>query len=104
MFGYGEGQFITDRINGRAIEELIFFDAEGRVGIVLLQFLDEGDVSSAGAMLGYFTNDLEAFERRVLDTGGSVFQAIGPLELPGKTTRIAFYSDPEGFVLEVIEE
>jgi predicted enzyme related to lactoylglutathione lyase len=54
-------------------------------------------------MVGFFTQDLDALEARILSAGGTVVQAIGPLQMGERPARFALYADPEGYVLEVIE-
>ncbi|HKR25139.1 MAG TPA: VOC family protein [Phenylobacterium sp.] len=104
VVGYGEGQFLTGKINGRAVEEFIFSAPDGKVEMLVMAYVDGGPAPAPGAMIcGMFTDDLEAFEARVLAAGGSVFQPIGPMDMPGMTARLAFYADPEGHLLEVIQ-
>jgi predicted enzyme related to lactoylglutathione lyase len=102
VMGYGEGLTIKAEIKGRPIEEIIFIH-DGKTELILLAYADGGEPSSDGAMLGFATPDLEAFEARVLAAGGSVYQAIGPMEGSDKPARLGFYADPEGFLLEVIQ-
>ena len=54
-------------------------------------------------MVGFFTQDLDALQARILGAGGTVVQAIGPLQMGERSVRFAFYADPEGYRLEVIE-
>jgi predicted enzyme related to lactoylglutathione lyase len=102
-FGYGEGLTIRDAINGRAIEEVIFNAPDGKVELILLQFQDGPAPSPTGVMIGFYTQDLDALQARVLAAGGEVAQPIGPLQMPAGPTRFAFFADPEGHLLEVIE-
>ena len=104
VIGYGEGQFLTGQIKGRAVEEFIFFGSDGAVELLVMAFVDGGPAPEPGAMIsGFYTKDLEAFEARVLAAGGTVHQPIGPMTAPGMEARLAFYADPEGHLLEVIE-
>ena len=103
VFGYGEGQFIRDAINGRPIEEIILSGPDGKVELIILQFLEGPDPSPTGVMIGFFTQDLEALEARILAAGGAVVQAIGSLQMGERPARFALYADPEGYQLEVIE-
>lgn len=102
--GYGEGLTIVGEVNGRPIEEIIFMEG-GKAELVLLTYTDGGPATSpSGVMPAMFSPDLDAMEERVVAAGGSVYQAIGPMEMPNGPTRLAFFADPEGFVLEVIEQ
>ena len=103
VFGYGEGFTIKAEIKGRALEEVLLGPADGKIEFILLNFPDGPDPDPSGVLFGFYTNDLDAFEARVLAAGGSVYQEIGPMQMGEKTTRMAFYADPEGFLLEVIE-
>ena len=105
VVGYGEGQFITGQIAGRPIREIMWFGENNNVELLILEYVDgKGPAPEpSGVINGFFTSDLDAFEARVLAAGGTVIQPIGPLEMPGSTTRLAFYADPEGYLMEVIE-
>ena len=104
VIGYGEGQFLTGEIKGRAVEEFIFSGADGAVEMLVMAYVDGGPAPPPGALIsGVYTDDLEAFEARVLAAGGTVHQPIGPMATPGMKARLAFYADPEGHLLEVIE-
>lgn len=104
VFGYGEGIFIADQLMGRKIEEIIFMTGDNRAELVLLQFMEGPQPSSDGAMLGYFTSDLDAFAARVTAAGGSVAQEPVLIDMGPKKARMGVYADPEGFLLEVIED
>ena len=105
VIGYEGGQFIQGQVNGRPIEEIILFSPDNKVEMLILAYQDgQGpDPDPSGIINGFFTPDLDAFEARVLAAGGRVVQPIGPMEMPSGTTRLAFYADPEGYLLEVIE-
>lgn len=106
VIGYEGGQFIEGEITGRPIEEIVFFGPENNVELMILAYKDDHapQPDPSGVINGFFTSDLDAFETRVLAAGGSIVQPIGPLSLPGMDTRLAFYADPEGYMLEVIEQ
>lgn len=106
VFGCGEGQFIQGEIAGRPIEEIVLFAPNGEAEILILVYKDGRGPppEPSGVIAGIFTPDIEAFEQRVLDAGGRIAQPIGPIQLPTGASRLAFYVDPEGYLLEVIEE
>ena len=103
VFGYSEGQFVRDKIARRPFEEIILSGLDGKIELAILQFMEGPDPVPTGSMVGFFTQDLDAFEARILAAGGTVVQAIGPLQMGERSVRFAFYGDPEGHVLEVIE-
>jgi predicted enzyme related to lactoylglutathione lyase len=100
LFGYGEGQFVASTIAGRPMEEIIFARPEGGTELILLAYTEGPAPTPSGVIAGFATPDLEAFQARVLAAGGTVVQAIKPLGAGG---RFAFFADPAGYVMEVIE-
>jgi catechol 2,3-dioxygenase-like lactoylglutathione lyase family enzyme len=103
VMGYGEGMMIRADIKGRPIEEIIFLGPDGKTELILLAFGDGPPRATDGAMLGFITKDIKAFEARVLAAGGSIFQPIGAMQGADRPAQLAFYADPEGFLLELIE-
>lgn len=104
VLGYERGQFVTGKIGGRALEEFMLIGADGKIELMILAYVDGGAAPSpSGVITLFFTRDLDAFQARVLAAGGAVHQPIGPLPMGEKTRRLAFFSDPEGYLLEVIE-
>ncbi len=101
--GYGEGQRIEDAIAGRPIAEIVFNKPEGGAELVLLTFTEGPPPSHSGVMIVYDTDDLEAFQARVLGAGGSVIEPIKPLEYGDTRMRMAIFADVEGYMLEVLE-
>jgi predicted enzyme related to lactoylglutathione lyase len=100
VFGYGEGQYVASTIAGRPMEEFIFPKPEGGTELILLAYTDGATPSPSGVIAGFATPDLEAFQARILAAGGTVVQEIKPLGAGG---RFAFFADPAGWVMEVIE-
>lgn len=105
VMGYGEGQFIEGEISGRPIEEIVFFNDSGQTEFLILAYKDtiEPQLATGGSITGIFTPDIEEFERGVLAAGGSIAQPIGPIDLGSRQSLVAFYTDPEGHLLEVIQ-
>jgi predicted enzyme related to lactoylglutathione lyase len=105
VVGYCEGLYIEGEIAGRPIEEIFFSGPNGESEMLILAYKDGAGPppSPSGVITGLFTPDIEAFEARVLEAGGRVVQPIGPIDMPGGVSRLAFYADPEGYLLEVIE-
>jgi predicted enzyme related to lactoylglutathione lyase len=101
--GYGEGYRLEDAIAGSPIAEIIFNKPEGGAELVLLTFTEGPLPSPSGVMIAYDTDDLDAFQARVLVEGGSVVEAIKPLEFNGNRMRMGIFADIEGYMLEVLE-
>jgi predicted enzyme related to lactoylglutathione lyase len=102
--GYGEGQLVKADLNGRALQELVFRGSEGGVEFVLYAFLEGPPPPSPGEVITAFhTSDLEAFQARLLTAGGAVLRPIKTIEFGGNRMRIGFFTDLEGYHLEVIE-
>jgi predicted enzyme related to lactoylglutathione lyase len=104
VLGFQEGPTLTGDIAGRPVEEIVLLDPAGGPSLLVITYTDSDAVADpGGVILGVYTPDLDAFETRVLAAGGSVVQSIGPMEMPGHESRLAFYADLEGFLIEVIE-
>jgi hypothetical protein len=101
--GYGEGQWVKDTFGGRPIQEVIYRKPEGGLEMVLLAYLDGSFSSAGGVIIAFDTPDLDAFQARVLCAGGAVADAIRNLEFNGNKMRIAFFTDPDGYPLEVMQ-
>ncbi len=101
--GYGEGYRVEDAIAGRPIVEIVFNKPQGGAELVLLTFTEGPPPSPSGVMIAYDTDDLDAFQARVLGAGGSVVEAIKPLEFNGNRMRMGVFADIEGYMLEVLE-
>jgi lactoylglutathione lyase len=101
--GYGEGHYIIAPIAGRDMEEIVFTRPDREVELALLSFKEGPHAPPGSVLAGFYTEDLDAFQARVLANGGAVHQAIGPLRMGAIKTRFAYYTDPEGHLMEVIE-
>jgi predicted enzyme related to lactoylglutathione lyase len=101
--GYGEGHYVSAPIAGREMEEIVFVRPDGEVELVILSFKEEPHPQPGCVLAGFYTEDLDAFQARVLANGGTIHQAIGPLRMGAVKTRFGYYLDPEGHILEVIE-
>jgi lactoylglutathione lyase len=99
--GFGEGHLVRSEIGGRGMEEILFRNDDGGTDLILLRWLDGPAPTPSGVIPGFYTDDLDAFERRVLENGGAVVAA--PKVLANGNIQIAFYSDPEGYVTEVLQ-
>lgn len=101
--GYRRPELLKGDIAGRPIEEIILRKAEGALDLVLLTYPGEPPPSGSGVITAFDTPDLDAYQARVLQAGGTVIQAIKWFDIGTNRTRIGFFADPEGHLLEVIE-
>lgn len=101
---YGEGQRLeAEDYAGRPIAEVIFRKPEGGMEFAILTYLDGKSCSSGDVITAFDTADIDAFETRLLAAGGAVLGPIKALDFNGNSIRIAFYTDIDGYVLEVME-
>jgi predicted enzyme related to lactoylglutathione lyase len=101
--GYREPELLKAEMGGRPIEEIILRNPEGELDLVLLTYVGEGPPIPGGEITAFDTDDLDACQARVLDAGGSIVHAIVSVEVGTSRMRIAFFADPEGHLLEVME-
>jgi predicted enzyme related to lactoylglutathione lyase len=101
--GYGEGDVLQGEIAGRPVEEVILRRPEGALDLVLLRYL--GETSSAGSseITAFDTDDIEGWQARLVDAGGTVVDPIRWFTIGANTMRIGYFADPEGHLLEVME-
>lgn len=93
----------VDRMEGligpEQIDEIVLSDGSGPP-LILIRFTGRPAPRVGELLLGFFTPDVDATVRQCEATGGQV--VIGP-ELHGDM-KIAFLSDPEGHVAEVVQQ
>jgi predicted enzyme related to lactoylglutathione lyase len=100
--GLVEENRAKDEISGRAIEELYFkSDPPGTGTFTLTRFLDGPKRSTPGVILGFVTEDIDAFVDRAQAAGGRVAEATQ--SRPEHGVKVAFVDDVEGNLLEVVE-
>ncbi len=101
---------------GCELEKRVRDDVQGLTRVVLslpasdakLQFIafDNASFYKASASwsehLAFHTAQFDAALEAMLNAGGTLERA--PYTLPGKTHRIAFVKDPDGFRLELVEK
>lgn len=92
-----------ERIGHEEIDE-IMLSADPRAAhgsFVLLRYLGRGPAPNGEVILGFTTDDLPALLARVCAAGGAV---AAPLtEMPGRRLRVAFATDPEGHLAELVQ-
>jgi len=101
--GYVDGELLKADIAGRPIEELVLRTPDGALDLVLLSYLGEPPSGRNGVITGFYTGDLDAYQNRLLDAGGTVVDAIKSIDVGTNQMRIGFFADPEGHLLEVLE-
>jgi catechol 2,3-dioxygenase-like lactoylglutathione lyase family enzyme len=93
---------VNASIAGRAISEIMFHPtADGGSTFVLLSFLDTPKPAAGELILGFVTPDLAAFVARARAAGGTVVQDI--VTQPEHGVKVAFVTDIEGHLIEVVE-
>ena len=102
------GLHAVNRLRGESIvgEEIdeVMLSADPRAAygsLVLLRYLERGPSPSGELILGFTTDDLPALLDRVRAAGGRVHAPIR--ELPEHGLRVAFVTDPEGHLAEVVQ-
>lgn len=102
VFGLQEQARVEADVSGRPIEEIMFGPtAPGGGSFVLFRFLDRAEPATEEVILGFVTEDLDALVARATDAGGNVTQP--PREMPEHGVRVAFVTDVEGHLIEVVE-
>jgi len=101
--GFGDGERFRFAIAGRDLEQILFRTSGPGGALALLRFLDDTLVAPGGVIPTFSTEDIEAFQDRVLTAGGRVVQAIKAVDLGVRKSRLGFFADPEGVWLEVME-
>ena len=102
------GLHAVERVRGASIgneeidEIMLSTDPTARFGsLVLLQYLGRGPSPNGELILGFTTGDLPGLLDRVRAAGGAVTAPIK--ELPELHLRVAFATDPEGHLAELVQ-
>ena len=101
--GYGVVQRHEAVIGGRAVEEIVFMKPGGGIDLALLAYVNGPASLPSGVIVAFSTPDLDAFQARVIASGGMAMEPIRDLEFGGGHVRIGFFADIEGYLLEVFE-
>jgi predicted enzyme related to lactoylglutathione lyase len=91
------------RIGEAEIDEIVLSPDPNATwsSLVLLQYPGRGAASTGEVILGFTTDDLPALLGRLQAAGGRVAEPIR--ELPGLRIRVAFATDPEGHLAELVQ-
>jgi lactoylglutathione lyase len=102
------GLHAVNRVRGESIageeidEIMVSADPNAAYGsLVLLKYLGRGPSPSGELILGFTTDDLPGLLERVRKAGGAVHAPIQ--ELPELKLRVAFATDPEGHLAELVQ-
>jgi lactoylglutathione lyase len=100
--GLEEDYRVDESIGDRKISEILFKPNFPGAGIfVLFKFLDRDKPENEEVLLGFITDNADAFAERAVAHGGSVVQKA--VDMPKHGVRVAFVKDNEGHLLEVVE-
>lgn len=94
---------VQAEIGSEAIDEIILgTGSEMSPGsLILLEFVDRPPPRTGEVLLGFTTDDLPALLDRVLAAGGGIHAGIK--EMPEMGLRVAFATDPEGHLAELVQ-
>ena len=91
-----------DRIAGRPITEVYFkADPPGTGSFTLTKFRDAVRPAVQAVILGFIADDIDAFVSRALAAGSELIEAVQ--SQPQHGVKVAFLSDVEGNIIEVVE-
>jgi len=100
--GLSEMARVDAEIGGRKISEIIFnASGQGAATFVLLKFLDAPETDNDEVILGFQTEDVEAFVARAVANGGAVVEK--PYDNPAHGVKVGFVTDCEGHLIEVVQ-
>jgi len=100
--GLEEWARVSADVNGREIDEIMLQPtAENGATLVLWKWRDREAIVVDEVILGFQTPDVTAFVQRVRDAGGTIVQGIK--DMPEHGVRVAFVTDVEGHLIEVVE-
>lgn len=93
---------VESDIAGRQISEIMFnATGTGAATLVLLKFIDAPKPRNDEVILGFITDDVDAFLRRAISAGGQCVQPVR--EQPEHGVKVGFVTDVEGHLIEVVE-
>ena len=92
-----------ERIAGEEIDEIMLAaDPDASFGsFVLLKYVGRESARTGELLLGFVTDDLPALLDRIVAAGGAVHDPMR--EMPELGVRVAFATDPEGHVAELVQ-
>jgi predicted enzyme related to lactoylglutathione lyase len=103
VYGLHAVQRVQAEIGSEAIDEIMLSgDPNAPFGsLVLLKFLPRAAAQQGELILGFVTDDLPALLDRVRAAGGRIHAPAK--EMPELKLRVAFATDPEGHMAEIVQ-
>jgi predicted enzyme related to lactoylglutathione lyase len=103
VYGLHAVQRVRAEIGSEPIDEIMLSaDPQASFGsLVLLRFTERAPSPTGELILGFVTDDLAALLDRVRAAGGGVHAPAK--EMPELGLRVAFATDPEGHLAELVE-
>jgi lactoylglutathione lyase len=103
VYGLKEVARVQEEIAGEAIDEIMLAAGQEMApgSLVLLHFVDKPPPRNGEVILGFTTDDLPALLERVCAAGGSLHAPVR--EMPALSLRVAFATDPEGHLAELVQ-
>ena len=92
-----------EKIGAEEIEEIFLAPDPNATwsSLVLLRYVGRGPSPNGESILGFTTDDLPALLERLQKAGGSITAPIR--EMPELKIRVAFATDPEGHLTELVQ-
>lgn len=103
VYGLHAVKHVREHIGDEEIEEVMLAtDPDAPFGtFVLLRYLGRPPSPNGEVLLGFVTDDLPALLDRVSASGGGIH--VPMREIPELGLRVAFATDPEGHVAELVQ-
>ena len=103
VYGLNALHRVKAAIAGEPISEVIMGPGEqmSAESLVMLKFLDRGVPPQGEVILGFTTTDLAALLERAVAAGGKIIEQAR--DMPEHGVRVAFVTDPEGHLAEVVQ-
>ncbi|MFG1229927.1 VOC family protein [Xanthobacter wiegelii] len=93
---------IDEEIAGQKISEILFKpNYEGAATYALLKFHGPAATGAGDVILGFVTDNVDAFLERAVTAGGTLVDPAR--DMPHHGVRVGFVKDHEGHLLEVVQ-
>jgi len=102
VFGLTEHFRVSSEIAGRPIDEIAYEATRPDGGVlVLLRYRDVEQPSAGEVILGFDVDDIDCVCARAAAAGGAVHRGVRAM--PEHGVLVAFLTDPEGHLVELVE-
>jgi predicted enzyme related to lactoylglutathione lyase len=103
VFGLTPTHRVHSEIGPRPIDEVMFAaTAPGGSTFVLLRYTDLQAPSNDEVIVGFVTDDVDALCERAVQAGGAITRE--PRDMAEHGVRVGFVTDPEGHLIEVVQQ